>query len=213
MPFLRSARKNISDRLHLKSYSSLIFSISNLPSHISLSPPSASSPSVIYLSVCSLSFISPWSINTKLLLSLLDQFQVSSWPVQLNDTHLPHTWLSSPSLQRPRLPSWPYMGEFISEGTWKVALTERDNRFMNHVWCKRPSPSHTDFILLFSSISAAGLKGHCVCKSYPDPCIFSNADHIIFNVLGVFFTTIKNLHKSCNQSQVCIHFCQCLTVW
>lgn len=70
------------------------------------------------LSVCFVSFISPWAINTELLQSfwswLLAESQVSSCPVQLNDTHLPHTWLSSPSLQRPQLPSQPYMGDFIS---------------------------------------------------------------------------------------------------
>lgn len=85
-----------------KNYSDLIFSISFV-CHLSF---------WVYFG----SFISLWAINTELVQSssswLLAQSQVSSCPVQLNDTHLPHPWLSSPSLQ---LPSWPYMGEFISE--------------------------------------------------------------------------------------------------
>lgn len=68
---------------------------------------------VIYLSG---SFISARTINTARLQSWrsrpLAQPQVSSCPVQLDDTHLPHPWLSSPSLQ---LPSWPYTGELVSQ--------------------------------------------------------------------------------------------------
>lgn len=74
------------------------------------------------------SFISPWDINTELLHSLLSwllaQSQVRSCPVQLNDTHLSHTWPSSSSLQSPRLLSRPYMGGIHIRGTRKVTLTE-----------------------------------------------------------------------------------------
>lgn len=67
----------------------------------------------------SLSLIAPWVINTEPVQSfwdwLLARSQVSSCPVQLNDTHLPHARLSSPSLQRAWLPSWPYMGKVRSE--------------------------------------------------------------------------------------------------
>lgn len=95
-------------------------SIVSVSSALTFSP---TSHSVSFQPVCHLSlslslrlfFISPWTVNTEPVQSfwswLLARSQVSSCPVQLNDTHLPHTWLSSPSLQ---LPSWPYMGEFIS---------------------------------------------------------------------------------------------------